>query len=144
MSASEIFLPASETFFPEKIEKRKKPKKLIRQNPENWYKKIGDTLLKMNFSYNESKQCCIYHFKCRVYMNRNTYKQLYEEDKSTLINRIISDVKDILDNMMIVNNDYSHDWKLQDYISIVKNITNPKFSYEPKEITSEMKHDIPQ
>ena len=98
----------------------------------------------MNFSYDESKQCCMYHFKCKVIRNKQQYMRLYEEDKTSLKAQIYQDVKDILDNMMIVNNDYFHDWKLQDYISIVKTITNPISSYESKEITSEMKHDIPQ
>ena len=77
----------------------------------------------MNFSYEESKQCCMYHFKCKVYINRKMYKQLYEKDKTMLKTQIYQDVKEIFNKMMILNIDYEIDWKLQDYINAVKDIT---------------------
>ena len=91
----------------------------------------------MNISYEETKQCMLYHFKCKVLISKEHYLKMYNKTSSrvegekiiTFENRrlleatIRRDVKNIFDNYMILyNNDFRIDWKIQDFVDVVKKI----------------------
>ena len=80
----------------------------------------------MNITYHETKQCCLYHFKCKVLMNFKVYSNCFNKDnnnnifikdeyRTILKDLIYKDVLEVIDKYIIMGSDYTHDWKLTDY-----------------------------
>ena len=82
---------------------------------------------KMDFTYDETKQCCLYHFKTKVRMNFGYYSRcFYKDDKhevriksefrTFLKETIYKDVREIFDKYIVMGCiDYLVDWKISDY-----------------------------
>lgn len=95
----------------------------------------------MNITYDETRSCCLYHFKVKVLMNLESYSKYFVKDHKytfvkdeykEILNKVIcNDVLEIIDKYIPIGSEYRHDWKFIDYYYLLRDMMREHLKVSP-------------